>query len=126
SILSALHAYRFNCARVNSILQKQVFNDLWIERVVTAFKEEVQRARQSVGEVLPAFEQALKKTEAQIASAERRLVHVPEDSIPVFLDELRRLKAERDEQKARLENARSKNRRCGFSGCIGGATTGMC
>ena len=93
-----------HAAVVRALIEK-VYSDEWIADVLTAFREEVKRARGSIGQVLPSLRQTLVRTERQIEAAERRLVHIPEDSVPVFIDELNRLKVERDELQAKIKAA---------------------
>jgi site-specific DNA recombinase len=84
-----------------------VYGNDFVEEVVAIFRKEVERARGEMGQVLPDLEADLCRLDNQIESAARRLTVVPEDSMTVFLDELRRLKAQRDSLRQRIEATRN-------------------
>ena len=88
------------------VLKDQVYGADWIDEVVRIVRHEVKAATSSTEDLLRPMQVGLKRLSGQIEGAERRLVHVPEDSLPVFLDELKRLKKERDEMQSRIDSVK--------------------
>lgn len=80
------------------------FTDEWIQETIKEIESDLQSRLGSAQESLHPVEVAIKRFDTQIESAERRLVHIPEDSMPVVLGELARLKEDREalRLKARL------------------------
>jgi site-specific DNA recombinase len=92
---------------VLTAMKEQLYGLRRVEQIVRLVREEVIRATKSTGEVLDPLESSLARLTRQVEAAERGLVRVPEDSQPVFLDELRKLKAERDDLRTRIEHLRA-------------------
>ena len=67
-------------------------------------RAELARVRESVGSVIAPLQDTIKRLTQQIEAAERRLVHIPESSLSIVLDEIKRMKAERDEVQVRLND----------------------
>lgn len=90
---------------VLKVLMERVFSEHWVKHYVGLMRTEIERLRSGVDDVLGPLKLAVNRLDRQIESAERRLVHLPEDSLPVCLDELKKLKAERDDIKTKLSIA---------------------
>lgn len=90
---------------VIQVLIKNVLSERWIDEVVKVFKQEVGRARGTVKDFLPLLTKELEQKERKIESSTRAMVHVDEDLREVYLDEIRILKADRDQLKLQLERA---------------------
>lgn len=84
-------------------LLELVYSDELVSDLISVVKQEVRKAKGEVGKVLPTLQQQLQRLENQVESAIRRLVTVPEEDIPVFQNELKRLKADRDDLKRRID-----------------------
>lgn len=91
--------------KVLHALMKELYSEQWVKHSVGKLRAEIERLRSSVEDVLGPLKQAASRLDKQIESAERRLVHLPEDSLPICLEELKKLKAERDDIKIKIRVA---------------------
>lgn len=75
---------------------------MWLDEILAKCRKEMMRARESVGSVISPLEDTIKRLDKQIESAERRLIHIPETSLPIALDEVKQMRRERDDVQEKL------------------------
>ena len=92
--------------RAMEALKNQVFNEDWEETVVRMCRDEVQKLVGAANEVLQPLEKTLMRLNQQLETAVRRVTCVPDELVSVFQDEIKRLKAERDDLAAKIKNMR--------------------
>jgi site-specific DNA recombinase len=78
------------------LLSKQLYGPEWIDRTVRRIREEVEKRLNTGGAELKALTDRVARLRNQVEHAERRLVHVPDDSLSGYLSELSKLKASRE------------------------------
>lgn len=96
-------------AVIADVLVKRVYSDEWVNGVVAMFRGEVERARGTVDNVLPTLEKELKQKESRIEATTRNLARMDADMWPILQDEIRKMKAERDELKAQIDGAKQES-----------------
>lgn len=87
---------------VMETFRKQLYTEVFVENVVRIVRTELKAATASTEEFLRPLRNTLTRTTREIDAAERRLVRIPEDSLPVFLEELNELKAHRDDLRKKI------------------------
>ncbi len=83
-------------AAVLKNLVEQVYSESFIEMVLERCKVALRAQRRAQDDMFPKHQRRLEQLIQAIQVAERRLTVIPEDSLSTFLDELKRLKEERD------------------------------
>ncbi|MCK6470772.1 MAG: hypothetical protein L6R28_03410, partial [Planctomycetes bacterium] len=87
---------------VMETFRKQLYTEVFVNNVVGIVRAELKVATASTEEFLRPLRNTLARTTRDIDAAERRLVRIPEDSLPVFLEELGEMKAHRDDLKRQI------------------------
>jgi len=92
---------------VLQVLIDQVYNPSTIGDFKKKVLQEIKRLSGDASTVIEPLESKLKRLTQQVEAASRRLVHVAEDVQESFLDELRKLKNERDSLKAQISQTKA-------------------
>jgi site-specific DNA recombinase len=92
---------------VFTLLLDQVYSPSFLKEFKKRVMSEIDRLTNSNGNAVAPLESAHKRLVQQIETASRRLVHLTDDVQATFLDELNKLKSERDSVKEQISQTKS-------------------
>jgi hypothetical protein len=92
---------------VVSVLKERIYPTQWVDQVVRLVRQEIARVTVNTESILQPLENTRDRLTRQIEAAERRIIHVPEDSLATVLDELEKLKKERAAVQANIDSTRA-------------------
>lgn len=91
---------------VMSALNEKVFTENVISKIIVKVRKKITAVMGSMKHVIAPLEKMQARLQNQVEVAERRLVHIPQDSLPTYLDELNKLKSERDIAQKNIDDAK--------------------
>ena len=91
---------------VMGALNEKVFTENVVSKIISKVREKITAVMGSMGNVIVPLGKMQARLQKQVEAAERRLVHIPQDSLPTYLDELNKLKAERDIAQKNIDDAK--------------------
>lgn len=97
---------------VGEVFKSRLYSPKFVNKVIRRARVDISRAIESNSQVLQPMEEALKRVAREYENAARNLARAPEDLYPVFLEEVSKLKSERDSLRVKIEGVRGMQGKC--------------